>query len=70
MAGDNNTKKMLKPHLAEENDYGALRELFKHHIDSFDHMVEYGIETMLLSLKPVEIFDSFSKLKLRNILLL
>ncbi|KAI3444963.1 hypothetical protein Pfo_001628 [Paulownia fortunei] len=58
-------RKMWRPHLAEEKDYEALRELFKHHIDSFDHMVEYGLETMLLNIKPVEVFDSFSNLKLR-----
>ncbi|KAL8495941.1 hypothetical protein ACS0TY_019892 [Phlomoides rotata] len=58
-----------RPHLAKEKDYEAFRELFRHHIDSFDHMVEYGLEKMLMSIKPVEVFDSFAKLKLRNILL-
>ncbi|PIN12704.1 DNA-directed RNA polymerase [Handroanthus impetiginosus] len=58
-------RKTWRPHLAEEKDYEALREIFKHHIDSFDHMVEYGLETMLMSIKPVEVFDSFSNLKLR-----
>lgn len=57
-----------RPHLAEEKDYEPLREIFRHHIDSFDHMIEYGIETMLRNIKPVEVFDS--KLKLRNILFL
>lgn len=52
-----------RPHLAEEKDYEPLREIFRHHIDSFDHMIEYGIETMLRNIKPVEVFDS--KLKLR-----
>ncbi|KAL0379916.1 UNVERIFIED_CONTAM: DNA-directed RNA polymerase I subunit [Sesamum angustifolium] len=64
MAGNSNTNdetkaeevggKTWRPHLAEEKDYVALRELFMHHIDSFDHMVEHGLERMLLSVKPVE----------------
>lgn len=54
-----------RPHLAEEKDYEPLREIFRHHIDSFDHMLEYGIETMLRNIKPIEVFDSSSKLKLR-----
>ncbi|KAG8391300.1 hypothetical protein BUALT_Bualt01G0173600 [Buddleja alternifolia] len=45
-------RKWWRPHLAEEKDYEALREIFKHHIESFDHMTEYGLETMLLSIKP------------------
>ncbi|RDY14792.1 DNA-directed RNA polymerase I subunit 2, partial [Mucuna pruriens] len=35
-------------------DFEALRELFKHHIESFDHMVDAGLETMLRHIKPVE----------------
>uniref|UniRef100_A0A5B7BLJ7 DNA-directed RNA polymerase subunit beta n=1 Tax=Davidia involucrata TaxID=16924 RepID=A0A5B7BLJ7_DAVIN len=46
-------------------DYEPLRGLFKHHIESFDHMVEYGLENMLMNVKPVEVYDSFSKTKLR-----
>lgn len=49
-------------------DYEPLRELFQHHIDSFDHLVEFGLETLLMSVKPVEVVDSFTKQKLRNIL--
>nr|XP_016465898.1 PREDICTED: DNA-directed RNA polymerase I subunit 2-like [Nicotiana tabacum] len=58
-------KAMSRPHLLQEKDYSALKELFSHHIESFDHMVDNGLETMLLSIKPVEVLDSFSKLKLR-----
>ncbi|XP_057807628.1 DNA-directed RNA polymerase I subunit 2 [Salvia miltiorrhiza] len=54
-----------RPHLAEEKDYEALRELFRHHIDSFDHMTEHGLETTLQNIKPVEVFDPNTKLKLR-----
>lgn len=46
-------------------DYEPLRELFQHHIDSFDHLVEFGLETLLMSVKPVEVVDSFTKQKLR-----
>ncbi|KAL6562796.1 DNA-directed RNA polymerase I subunit RPA2 [Orobanche hederae] len=53
-------RKSWPPHLAEEKDYEALREIFKHHIDSFDHMVEFGIGKMLLSIKPIEVVDPFS----------
>ncbi|MCD7447468.1 DNA-directed RNA polymerase I subunit RPA2 [Datura stramonium] len=61
-------KAMSRPHLLQQKDYSALKELFSHHIESFDHMVDNGLETMLLNIKPVEVVDSFSKLKLRNIL--
>ena len=49
-------------------DYEPLREIFQHHIDSFDHLVESGLETLLMSVKPVEVVDPFTKQKLRNIL--
>lgn len=64
------SKAMSRPHLVAEKDYSALKELFSHHIESFDYMVDNGLETMLLNIKPIEIVDSFSSLKLRNILLL
>ncbi|XP_057976334.1 DNA-directed RNA polymerase I subunit 2 isoform X2 [Malania oleifera] len=46
-------------------DYEPLQELVKHHLDSFDHMVESGLETMLLQIKPVRVFDPFTKRELR-----
>jgi len=49
-------------------DFEPLRELFKHHIESFDHMVDAGLETTMGHIKPVEIFDDFTSTKLRNIL--
>ncbi|KAH1217440.1 DNA-directed RNA polymerase I subunit 2 [Glycine max] len=33
-------------------DFEALRELFKHHIESFDYMVDAGLDTMLGHIKP------------------
>ncbi|KAK7317376.1 hypothetical protein RJT34_01538 [Clitoria ternatea] len=35
-------------------DFDALRELFKPHIESFDHMIDAGLETMLSHIKPVQ----------------
>ncbi|KAK4379648.1 hypothetical protein RND71_001510 [Anisodus tanguticus] len=49
-------KAMSRPHLLQEKDYSALKELFSHHIESFDHMVDNGLEIMLLNIKPVECF--------------
>lgn len=63
--GQETEKKWRRPHLVEEKDYAALGQLFKHHIDSFNYMLEHGLETMLMNIKPVEVFDSFTKLKLR-----
>ncbi|KVI11384.1 DNA-directed RNA polymerase, subunit 2 [Cynara cardunculus var. scolymus] len=60
----------LTPHLPCDPDYEPLRELFSHHIHSFDHLVEYGLEKALMNIKPVEVVDPNTKLKLRNILLL
>nr|GMC68906.1 DNA-directed RNA polymerase I subunit 2 [Ipomoea batatas]GMC79640.1 DNA-directed RNA polymerase I subunit 2 [Ipomoea batatas]GMC90472.1 DNA-directed RNA polymerase I subunit 2 [Ipomoea batatas]GMD78816.1 DNA-directed RNA polymerase I subunit 2 [Ipomoea batatas] len=65
VAGGGATK---RPHLMKEKDYTALKELYAHHIESFDHMVDQGLETMLMAIKPVEVSDPFSGHKLRNIL--
>ncbi|KAG4379125.1 hypothetical protein GLYMA_17G183400v4 [Glycine max] len=46
-------------------DFEALRELFKHHIESFDYMADAGLETMLRHIKPIEVFDDFTSTKLR-----
>lgn len=62
-------RKTWPPHLAEEKDYESLRELFKHHIESFDYMIDKGLDTMFSNIKPIEIVDSDSATKLRNILL-
>lgn len=51
-------------------DFGPLRELFKHHIESFDHMVDAGLETVVRHIKAVEVFDDLTSTKLRNILFL
>ncbi|TYI07414.1 hypothetical protein ES332_A10G226100v1 [Gossypium tomentosum] len=42
-----------------------LKELFKHHIESFDYMIDEGLEIMLKRVKPVQIFDPNSTKTLR-----
>ncbi|KAJ8622002.1 hypothetical protein MRB53_030531 [Persea americana] len=46
-------------------DLDALQELFKPHIESFDHFIESGLETMLLHIKPLQVLDPISKKILR-----
>lgn len=46
-------------------DFAALRELFKHHIESFDYMVDAGLDSMLRQIKPVQVVDDFTSTKLR-----
>lgn len=55
----------MTPHLPNNPDYEPLRELFTHHIHSFDHFVEYGLEKALMSIKPIEVVDANTQLKLR-----
>ncbi|KAJ0932347.1 putative DNA-directed RNA polymerase [Helianthus annuus] len=59
----------MTPHLPNDPDFEPLRELFSHHIHSFDHFIEFGLEKALMSIKPVEVVDPTTDLKLRNILL-
>ncbi|GMH19290.1 hypothetical protein Nepgr_021131 [Nepenthes gracilis] len=56
--------------MAAVRDYKELKDLFQHHIESYDHLIESGLETIMNVIKPVEINDPFSKIKLRNILCL
>nr|XP_043622134.1 DNA-directed RNA polymerase I subunit 2 [Erigeron canadensis] len=53
------------PHLPNNPDYEPLRELFSHHIQSFDHFIEYGLEKALMSIKPIDVLDSNTQLNLR-----
>ncbi|XP_076896667.1 DNA-directed RNA polymerase I subunit 2-like, partial [Bidens hawaiensis] len=55
----------MTPHLPNEPDYEPLRELFSHHIHSFDHFIECGLETALMNIKPIEVVDPSTELKLR-----
>ncbi|CAH9058115.1 unnamed protein product [Cuscuta europaea] len=63
MLEENSAKK--RPHILKEKDYSELKELFAHHIESFDYMIDQGLDTMLLAIKPVEVSDPFSGHKLR-----
>lgn len=60
----------MHPKMEKYPDFEHLEELFKPHIDSYDHFIQHGLEKMLNSIKPVEIRNSFTGDKLRNILLL
>ncbi|KAJ8426408.1 hypothetical protein Cgig2_032153 [Carnegiea gigantea] len=55
--------------MAKYPDFGPLRDLFQHHIDSYNHLIESGLETTLSGIKPIEVHSTFTNKKLRNILL-
>uniref|UniRef100_A0A2P2LTW3 DNA-directed RNA polymerase n=1 Tax=Rhizophora mucronata TaxID=61149 RepID=A0A2P2LTW3_RHIMU len=46
--------------MREMGDYRELEELVRHHIDSYDYMVDRGLEIMLDNIKPVKIHDPFT----------
>lgn len=52
----------------EKDQYHELRELFRHHIESFDYFIDAGLDTVIKSIRPIEIRDSASGQKIRNIL--
>lgn len=62
------SSKMVPPHRTTNPDFTPLKEMVRHHIESFDHMIDFGLETMVKKIKSVEVFDPVSKSKLRNIL--
>nr|XP_028963223.1 DNA-directed RNA polymerase I subunit 2 [Malus domestica] len=49
--------KMFGKQLAAAEDFAAVRELFRHHIESFDYLVTKGLEVLLSKIKPIEIVD-------------
>lgn len=51
--------------MAKYPDFGPLRDLFQHHIDSYNHLIESGLETTLSGIKPIEVHDTFTNKKLR-----
>ncbi|XP_010670529.2 DNA-directed RNA polymerase I subunit 2 isoform X2 [Beta vulgaris subsp. vulgaris] len=55
----------MHPKMEKYPDFEHLEELFKPHIDSYDHFIQHGLEKMLNSIKPVEIRNSFTGDKLR-----
>jgi len=50
-------------------EFKELEELVRHHIDSFDYMVDRGLEIMLDNIKPVRIYDPHTDTCLSHILL-
>lgn len=55
-------------HLPAPGDLSHLRELFRHHIESFDYLVTAGLGIMLRDIKPVQVHNPLTKETLRNIL--
>ncbi|KAL5720144.1 DNA-directed RNA polymerase [Ranunculus cassubicifolius] len=47
------------------SNYSNLEDLIKPHIDSFDHFLDSGIESLLSHIKPVKIIDPNTKQKLQ-----
>ena len=54
--------------MAEASDFEALRELFLPHIESYDYLIDSGLETMMSHIKSVQVHDSLTGSTLRNIL--
>lgn len=59
-------KMVVKPNTTP--DLEPLRELIRHHIESFDYLVDKGLEIVFQSIKGVHVHDSFINKNLRNIL--
>ncbi|KAL1817703.1 hypothetical protein ACET3Z_020277 [Daucus carota] len=55
----------VPPHRTTAPDFSPLNEMVRHHIESFDHMIDFGLETMVKNIKPVEVFDAAANKKLR-----
>uniref|UniRef100_A0A6N2MI55 DNA-directed RNA polymerase subunit beta n=1 Tax=Salix viminalis TaxID=40686 RepID=A0A6N2MI55_SALVM len=53
----------------KSGEFKELEELVWHHIDSFDYMVDRGLEIMLDNIKPVRIYDPHTDTSLSHILL-
>ncbi|KAH9615819.1 hypothetical protein KSS87_022967 [Heliosperma pusillum] len=67
MDGDEAKPQKLRSKIGD-SDFSALAELFLPHIESFDHMVESGLEIVMSNIKPVEVHDPLTGVKLRYIL--
>lgn len=52
-------------HLPAPGDLTHLRELFRHHIESFDYLVTAGLGIMLRDIKPVQVLHPLTKETLR-----
>ncbi|GAB2300105.1 DNA-directed RNA polymerase I subunit RPA2, partial [Dionaea muscipula] len=54
----------------QKPDYSALKELFQHHIDSYNYLIAAGLGFVTESVNPVQVYDPNSNNKIRNILFL
>jgi DNA-directed RNA polymerase I subunit RPA2 len=57
-----------QPGSLEDLNFDALQELFRPHIESFDYMIDAGLETMVVNIKPVVVPHPSKPQKLTNIL--
>ncbi|XP_026414248.1 DNA-directed RNA polymerase I subunit 2-like [Papaver somniferum] len=48
-----------------EKEFENLRELFKPHIESFDYLIDEGLEKILVNIKPVEVVNESTGQTLR-----
>ncbi|XP_042451459.1 DNA-directed RNA polymerase I subunit 2-like isoform X1 [Zingiber officinale] len=46
-------------------DYEALRDLFRPHVESFDYFLDEGLQKIFFAIRPVEIVDRVTGVKLR-----
>ncbi|WJX93025.1 DNA-directed RNA polymerase I subunit RPA2 [Trifolium repens] len=53
-----------QPGSLEDLNFDALQELFRPHIESFDYMIDAGLETMVVNIKPVVVTHPSKPLKL------
>ncbi|KAL6883540.1 hypothetical protein ACP4OV_010954 [Aristida adscensionis] len=60
------TAKPSAPAAAKEDEYAALRELFRPHVESFDYFLDKGLNEMLNSIRPLEITDPNSSNTLKT----
>lgn len=44
------------------DDHAATKELFQHHIDSYNYLVDSGLGILMDNLKPIDVVDQKSKL--------
>ncbi|GAB2213945.1 hypothetical protein Drorol1_Dr00018272 [Drosera rotundifolia] len=54
--------------LKTEEELAALKELFQHQIDSYDHLIESGLRAVTDGITPINVTDPIGNRKISNIL--
>ncbi|GAB2214554.1 hypothetical protein Droror1_Dr00018906 [Drosera rotundifolia] len=49
--------------LKMEEELAPLKELFQHHIDSYDYLIEAGLNEVTANIKPIRVFDPIAESK-------